>query len=280
MLPNFLVIGAAKAGTTALYDYLRQHPAIFMPTLKEPSFFLYDGTKESARFPIRSLEEYEALFAPVTTETALGEATPHYLTSWAAMERIHTTLPDVRLIASLRDPAERAFSIYLMNLRNLGRNRETPFVEALRDDVNLRRGYASYLGRWCELFGPERLRIVLFEDIVSDAVTTTQDLYAFLKVDPDYIPTFTGVVNPGGLPRRQLLHKILSNKRLRETARRLLSEGVIARGRAIRSANLEKRRMTPEERAAAVAVFQEDIRRTEDLIGRDLSLWYTLSPEW
>jgi hypothetical protein len=146
MLPSFLVIGATKSGTTALYDYLRQHPAIFMPALKEPRFFLYDGSEDSARFPVRSLEEYEALFAPVTTETALGEATPQYLTSWAAMERIHETLPGARLIAALRDPAERAFSIYLMNLRNRGHNREIPFAEALGDDINLRRGYCPISG--------------------------------------------------------------------------------------------------------------------------------------
>jgi hypothetical protein len=273
MLPSFLVIGATKSGTTALHDYLRQHPQIFMPDLKEPRFFLYDGTEASARFPVRSLAEYEALFAPATTETALGEATPQYLTSWAAMDRIRETLPDVRLIAALRDPAERAFSIYLMNLRNRGRNRETPFLEALADDANLRRGYARHLGRWRELFGAERLRIVLFEDIVRDAVATTQGLYGYLGVDPAHVPGFTGVVNPGGLPKRPFLHKLLSDKRMRETARRLLPERLIARGRAIRSANLEKRRMTPEEREGALAIFREDILRTQDLIGRDLAAW-------
>lgn len=273
MLPNFLVIGATKSGTTALYDYLRQHPAIFMPALKEPRFFLYDGTEDSARFPVRSLEDYAALFAEAAGATARGEATPQYLTAWAAMTRIHETLPGARLIAALRDPAERAFSIYLMNLRNRGHNRAIPFAEALDGDINLRRGYAPYLGRWFELFGAEHLRIVLFEDIVRDAVATTQGLYGFLGVDPAHVPGFTGVVNPGGLPKRPLVHRVLSDKRLRETARRVLPAGLVERGREIRSENLEKRRMTPAERAAAVAIFREDILRTQDLIGRDLSAW-------
>jgi len=273
MLPNFLVIGATKSGTTALYEYLRQHPAVFMPALKEPRFFLYDGTEASARFPVRSLEDYAALFAEAGGATARGEATPQYLTAWEVVDRVHATLPGVRLIAALRDPAERAFSIYLMNLRNRGHNRERPFAEALGDDVNLRRGYASHLARWSARFGAERLRIVLFEDIVRDAVATTQGLYGYLGVDPAHVPAVTGVVNPGGLPKRPLVHRLLSDKRLRETARRVLPAGIVARGREIRSENLEKRRMTPSERAAAVAIFREDILRTQDVIGRDLSAW-------
>jgi hypothetical protein len=79
-----------------------------------------------------------------------------------------------------------------------------------------------YLGRWREIFEAERLGIVLFEDIVRDAVATTRGFYGFLGVDPSHVPAFTGVVNPGGLPKRPLVHKLLSDKRLRETARRVL----------------------------------------------------------
>ena len=110
-LPNFLIIGAPKAGTTSLYSYFREHPAIFMPELKEPRFFGYEGQGDRIRFPVRTLEEYTALFDGVTTETAIGEATPHYLVYPVAAQRIRDLIPGVRLIASLRDPVDRAYSV-------------------------------------------------------------------------------------------------------------------------------------------------------------------------
>ena len=78
-LPNFLIIGAAKAGTTSLYDWLRQHPDVFMPALKEPKFFAYDPER-GGEFPIRTLEAYTALFEGATA-AAIGEASPSYLGS-------------------------------------------------------------------------------------------------------------------------------------------------------------------------------------------------------
>ena len=116
---------------------------------------------------MRTLEAYAALFDPATTETALGEASPHYLMHLPAAGRIAATLPGVRLVAALRDPAERAFSVYQMNLRNHGVNGSVPFLQALEADPNLRRGYAFNLGRFFERFPRERIHIVLFEEIAA-----------------------------------------------------------------------------------------------------------------
>ena len=167
-LPNFLIIGAPKAGTTSLYSYFREHPAIFMPELKEPRFFGYEGQGDRIRFPVRTLEEYTALFDAVTTETAIGEATPHYLVYPVAAQRIRDLIPEVRLIASLRDPVDRAYSVYQMNLRNKGVNTGIPFVEAIRTDHNLRETYADMLGRYVALFPPEQLKVILLEDLEAD----------------------------------------------------------------------------------------------------------------
>src|SRR5262245_39905027 len=104
-LPNFLIIGAAKAGTTSLYDWLRQPPDGFRPALKQPKFFADAPQRTDVEFPVRTLAEYEALFEGATAR-AIGEASPNYLGSSPAMHRIHDTLPRVRLIAALRDPAE------------------------------------------------------------------------------------------------------------------------------------------------------------------------------
>ena len=113
-MPNVLVIGAMKAGTTTIYQYLRQHPDIFMSPVKEPQFFSGRPSCEwkgpdprVARG--RSLDEYQALFAGARGERMRGEASPVYLCDPAAVESIHRHVPDVRLIAILRQPVDRAF---------------------------------------------------------------------------------------------------------------------------------------------------------------------------
>ena len=121
-LPNFLVIGAPKAGTTSLYEHFRAHPEIFMPELKEPRFFGYEGGGERLKFPIQTLEEYAALFEAVTERDRdrRGDAAlPGLSGGGAAHPRL---LPEARLIASLRNPVDRSYSVYQMNLRNRGVN--------------------------------------------------------------------------------------------------------------------------------------------------------------
>jgi hypothetical protein len=272
-LPNFLVIGAPKAGTTSLHLHLRAHPQVFMPELKEPRFFGYEGEGERMKFPIRTLEEYEALFAGVTGETAIGEATPHYLVYPRAAERIRDLLPRARLIASLRDPVERAYSVYQMNLRNKGVNEGVPFVRAMETDRNLRETYADMLRRYFDRFPPERIAVILLEDLERDPAATMQGLYRFLGVDPDFRPDLGKIANPGGEPRSKLLHRLLTDPRLRGLSRTALPAPVVERLRALRSRNLAKAPLPPEDRRKAIGFFREDILRTQELIGRDLSAW-------
>ena len=128
-LPNFIVIGAAKAGTTALYWYLAEHPAIFMSPVKETNYFAYGlddagqlrfGDPDVHRFPVKSLAAYEALFAGAGDAVAIGEASTMYLECPQAAARIHDLLPATRIICGLREPVDRAYSDYLMYLRNRG----------------------------------------------------------------------------------------------------------------------------------------------------------------
>ena len=273
-LPNFLVIGAPKAGTTSLHLHLRAHPEIFMPELKEPRFFGYEGEGERLKFPIRTLEEYTALFDAVTDETAIGEATPHYLVYPGAAQRIHDLIPEARLIASLRDPVERSYSVYQMNLRNRGVNDGVPFVEAMRTDRNLRETYADMLARYFALFPAGQLKVILLEDLEKAPQATMRGLYGFLGVDPGFLPAdLSKVANPGGEPRSKLLHGLLSDPRLRQLSRAFLPAAAVERLRALRSRNLQKQPLAPEDRRAAIGFFRDDILRTQDLIGRDLSSW-------
>ena len=116
-LPNFLIIGSAKGGTSSLHYYLRQHPQIFMPDLKEPRFFALEGETLNFQNPdsainhdsVTNLREYKNLFANAINEIGIGEASPLYLYSEKAVRRIKHYVPDAKLIVILRNPVDRSF---------------------------------------------------------------------------------------------------------------------------------------------------------------------------
>jgi hypothetical protein len=272
-LPDFLIIGAAKAGTTSLYEHFRAHPQIFMPRLKEARFFTYDGRGSRVKFPVQTPEEYAALFEAAGDARAVGEATPHYLTHPAAAGRIHALLPGARLVASLRNPVDRSYSIYQMNQRNQAANEGVPFAAAMRTDPHLQDSYSAHLARFFALFPRAQMRIILLEDLEARPRATLSGLFEFLGVDPGFTPDLAKVANPGGTPRIKALHDILANKKLIAATRGVLPERLVAPLKALRSRNLRKTGLPAADRAAATAFFREDILRTQDLIGRDLSHW-------
>jgi hypothetical protein len=272
--PTFIVAGAPKAGTHSMYDYLRKHPEVFMPSIKEPRFFAFRGARDRLRYPIETLEEYAALFRDTKGAKAIGEASSVYMASPVAAERIRALIPDVKLIFSLREPVQRTFSIYHMNLRARGTNEGKDFLQAMASDHMLRRKYHECLAPFFEKFPRENIKIILFESLSDSTEETVRSLYDFIGVRTDFLPDLK-VSNPGGVPRSKVLHRIMSNDRLRLAARTLFPEAAIERLKSMRNRNLVRDRMvmTEKERATAYAFFEEDILRTQDLVGIDLSHW-------
>ncbi|MGQ4646866.1 sulfotransferase domain-containing protein [Lyngbya aestuarii] len=116
-MPNFFVIGAMKAGTTTIHNYLKQHPQIYMSSIKEPDFFCYDGQRNCA---ITNLEDYRALFQGVSDEIAIGESSTTYLElPQITAERIKSDVPNAKLIAILRNPVDSVYSIYLIDISKI-----------------------------------------------------------------------------------------------------------------------------------------------------------------
>jgi Sulfotransferase domain len=197
-LPDFLILGAQKAGTTALYAYLRWHPQVTGPSFKEVSFF--------DRHYARGERWYRA-HMPVRRSGIVGEASPSYLFHPLAPERVAHMLPDVRLIALLRDPVDRAFSHYQHEVA-LGRE-QLSFEEALaREDERMsselermladptyfshawwnytyaaRGRYAEQLERWFEAFPREQLLVLLTDELAADTAGTYRRTLDFLGVD-------------------------------------------------------------------------------------------------
>jgi hypothetical protein len=197
-LPDFLILGAQKAGTTALYAYLRWHPEITGPSFKEVSFFDRHYTRG---------ERWYRAHMPVRRSGIVGEASPSYLFHPLAPERVAQLLPDARLIALLRNPVDRAFSHYQHEVA-LGRE-QLSFQEAIareseRMDGELERmlarpAYFSYawwnytylargryveqLERWLAAFPPDQLLVLLTDELAEDTAGTYRRALDFLGVD-------------------------------------------------------------------------------------------------
>lgn len=253
-MPNFLIIGAGRTGTSSLTKYLDQHPEVYISPIKEPRFFVFVGQERSAidhPFPedlITDIDGYLELFEGVTTEKAIGEASTEYLTRPGTWERIKQFVPDVRIIVGLRNPADRIFSYFLFSVRE-GLEPETDFATALVRDrerpPSSKRGYdrlsryAPFLRHYCESFPPENIHTYVFEDLVRDPRSVIRSIAGFLEISTDFEPD-TSVVYNAGRPD----------------------------GSASQDLQFE-----PGLRRELLHAAAEDIRETGALTGRDLSSW-------
>jgi hypothetical protein len=276
-LPNFLIIGDAKAGTTSLYHYLKQHPDVFMPTLKELRYFAYDGENpyhvRARSYRVRTFSEYLGHFEKCGTAKAIGEASPNYLRGPAAAARIKAEIPGARLIASLRNPADRLHSAYMMEYR-AGRTKK-PFDEQLfgHDAAWIKSQFCWLeLKRYFDLFAPSQIKIVLFDDLKADPRRVVQELCRFLDIDDAFAPDLAPK-NEGGLPRNQLWYAML--KRGKGLLRPFGAPPPAVKHllKRVERGSLQKPQLDPQLRRKILEMCEDDIRRTQELIGRDLSGW-------
>ena len=283
-LPDFLIIGAAKSGTTALANYLGEHPEIFVPALKELCFFAYDAEHAGPRrfwdgsrhpFPVRTLAEYGACFADLGGARLAGEGSPLYMESEQAPARIRDVLPHVKLIAILRQPAERAWSGYQMNLLQNREPEGDPVAALGADSRYVRIGYyAEALRRYYALFPRDRLRVVLHDDLRADPAALMSGLYAFLGADPAFRPGLDVRHNEGGAARSRLLNAVVNNQALRYAVGPRTPEWVRRVVRGVRRRNTSAASGLPADlRRELTRLYRDDILRTQDLVGRDLSHW-------
>ena len=204
-LPDFFIVGHAKSGTTALYEMLRGRPQIFMSELKETRFFAAElhPRHPQARSPNRhpqTLSEYVALFARARPEQLVGEASPSYLRSHAAAERIAKLRPDARIVAILREPASFLRSLHLQllqahvesekDLRRAlaledSRRREqelgNPLAQGLLYSEHVR--YVEQLRRFHAVFPREQVLVLIYDDYLADNEGTVREVLRFLDVD-------------------------------------------------------------------------------------------------
>jgi hypothetical protein len=289
--PDLFIVGAPKAGTTSLYEYLDEHPDVYMSAVKEPMYFSPDIPYRARREPFvlgRDEERYLALFAGATTEQRVGEASTHYMASHQAPELIRAFQPDARIVCMLRDPAQVAYAwhgerVYRggeshrrFDLALLDDERGAPYLEVGR--------YGSQLQRWFDHFGRERVHVIVFDDFATDTAGEFRRLLEFLAVDAGFQPSSFGARNTVGsksplvarMRRGPLRRAAEGIRRLAgERAARTLSQGV-------RNLPLVNRRgarapLAPEVRQRLEMAYRAEIELAGQLIGRDLAaLWRPL----
>lgn len=300
MLPSFLIIGAAKAGTTALHARLARHPQVHVPPqVKEANYYaLADETLDykgpgdmlsTGLFSVTDRRVYEELFRDRNGAVAWGEASPLYLYSTRAPELIAKLAPQTKLICILRDPAERAYSAYL-HLRLAGREPLGSFRAALAAETARERAgwewfwhyrgaglYGEQLSRYLELFDREQLLALRFEQLCSDPGGLFAEVCGFLEIDrPAMSAATVARANPSGAWRSELLAAAISPANpLYRYGRLLVPEHPRKRfGRWLRSRNLKPAPpLSAELRAELCEWFGDDISRLEQLLGWKLDTW-------
>lgn len=212
---NFIGVGAERSATTWLSECLREHPQLFIPKEKElyffnetdPHFLKFNNIKYK-----RGIAWYSLFFKDAKKGELKGEFSPTYLYSKVAAERIKKDFPNIKIVVSLRNPIERAFSQYLHDKHIGVISSRLSFEEAIAKNQNyLEKGlYAKYLRFYLENFPKKNICVVLYDDIKKNPKKVLQKLYRFLGVDPSFIPmNVNEVVNPAVSAQFPLLNYIL-----------------------------------------------------------------------
>jgi len=278
--PNFFIVGASKAGTTSLYEYLSKTPGIFMSSRKEPRYF-NRNLVESYLTQIHDKSEYLNLFRQVKNEKAIGEASPTYLPNPESAELIHEAVPHSRIIIMLRDPVERAYSQYL-GLKNKGYTK-LPFHVIIRDLKNKRKDLPEYkdilyaglyfenVKRYLDIFGSTQVKILIFEEFIKDVRRTVKEVLEFLGVDEEPPAVIEKTFNPYSVPRGKISGYILTNQTIARFCYRIMSNSLRLK---LKEKIIVKREIKPElsreDRLSLETFYRNDTKNLQILLKRKL----------
>jgi len=298
-LPNFIIVGAAKSGTTSVDQYLRQHPEVYMCPQKEPYFFSFVNKKIDFKGPYDSImkdvivtdfNEYVSFFNNVTDQKAIGECSNSYLFLTHSAEEIKKYIPDCKIIIILRDPVERAFSHYAQHVM-IGHEKLT-FEEAIEQESYRKaagwRWHYQYLEQsmyykqvkvYYDIFPKENILVLFFDDLKKDPSLFMKEIFEFIGVSPMVEGIDFKVYNKTGMPKSRLLHNFLYSKKF---FKKLLGFFIpeqfkIHIFKTIYELNMDytaKPKLSEETRKKLKEYFKPDIKKLEQLLNKDLSNWY------
>jgi hypothetical protein len=273
---DFIGIGSGKCGSTWLYDNVVKHPQIYRGNLKELNYFsdLYDEHPYSW---------YESQFAGCEAGTLKGEFSVTYLAHPLAAERIKHHLPDVKLIAIIRNPVDRTYSNYLHSLRKGDVSPSLPFARYIEDERHLAPArYAAHLRVWLERFPRQQLLVLLLEEFVEDLPAGYRETFRFLGVDkPDFLPPgYASKRNEARLYRHLWLENLLvqsyrwlSRKGYTRLVKKITETQLADVIRSLNQSSAEPPRLDESSRQRLHEYFQPLNAELSDLLQKDLSVW-------
>lgn len=273
MLPNFLIIGAQKSGTTSMYHVLRRHPQIFLPTVKEVNFFFNDKIYN------RGVDFYEQYFEDASAELTRGEVSPGYICNPESPPRISAAMPHCKLIMCLRNPIERAYSQYWDNRRRLVEHlsfEQTEKRYLLSKWEAGKRGYFSrgmyydQIQNYLKYFSTDQMLILLFDDLRDNPRQFYYKVFEFLEVNKDqYKYDFKEKYNTGSIYDNSYYLFFFRNYRYNRYLNKYMRR-MLCHGKKIAHANPP---MMKQTRQTLLKFFRSANQKLTVFLGRDLSIW-------
>jgi hypothetical protein len=291
--PNFFIVGAPKCGTTAMHEYLKQHPEVFMSRFKEPHFF---GTDlYSPRF-LRDERKYQDIFAEALYMNLVGESSVYYLYSSKAAHEIKAFCSKARIIIMLRDPVDTMYSLHSQLIVN-GAEDIVDFEAALDAEEDRKKGrripqgadpvqrlfyremtsYTKQVERYLNVFGRDHVHIIIFDDLRKKTEQVYYRTCEFLDIDPAFKPRFE-IINPNRRVRNMRIHKLLNfpNPLSKRIVRSIFPDSLRISLKRLGRLNVmygPRPAMAPELRKKLQAEFATEVEHLSELLGRDLTFW-------
>jgi len=279
--PNFFIVGAAKAGTTTLIFHLSDIPEIFMSPIIDSNYFsshtlpLREGQKS-----IRDKKKYLSFFKKVKDEKIIEETSHRYFVDPESPKLIHQVLPNARILISLRDPVERSYSQYLMMRRN-GQTKLSFYDELQKEKENrdanryfrILKGslYSDQVKRYLDIFGPQQVKIIIFEEWTRNTKDTIKEIIGFLGLNSSLDNLKDEIYNQYVEPRGPVAQYILKSEVVRSISLKVMSPSTrkFLREKFIVK-KLPKPKMTLQEREFLIEFLRDDVEKLQNILGRKL----------
>lgn len=310
VLPNFFIVGTVKAGTTSLYNYMKQHPDVYMSPIKEPHYFSKDirckdfnkdyrehfcfdmkkylsksKLQERHQTFIEEWNDYIELYREVKNEKIIGESSVGYLYSRVAAKGIRDTIPHAKIVVILRDPIERAFSHFVGDFKN-GVLESSDFIkEVKKDHGSIDKGwgkthlyieiglYYEQVKRYINIFRRNQVNVYLFDDFKNNPDGVLNDLFKFLNIDTQVKINSIKIYNKATSPRFRKFDKMLNYIGTRRNLSKFLPDNLKEKLKKTYFNDKNKVVITQEYRKCLLPYFEQDIDKLAKLIDRDLSHW-------
>ncbi|KHE71456.1 sulfotransferase [Halobacillus sp. BBL2006] len=296
IIPNLFIVGAAKSGTTALYNYLNAHPEVFMSSTKEPHFFCQKyidlplkgpGDLENQKKWITNQVKYKKIFNQYNSEKVAGEASTQYLYYYNTAKELHSFNPNAKIIIMLRDPIDRAVSAYTHLKRDL--REKYSFDEGLRKEeyridnnyefiwhyknVGL---YSKQVKKYIEVFGEDNVKVIIYENFKKDLDANLYEIYKFLGINEKVrIKNRGAKYNVSGVPKNKFINYLANEKNfLKKILKPIIPSNI--RGKIsgeLRSFSYKKLEISEETRSYLIDFYQKDIESLEEILGYKITTW-------